>query len=129
MPSQQNERRGFKKRAQQQEAILESLRKGASRTEAVASAGASRGAFYKWMKERDFADAVDDAHADFIETLESAAYQCAMQAVKDPRYVTMLIFVLKSKAKWNDRAGSQELRVLPGDKPQLRNDIRGELAF
>ena len=85
----------------QQQAVLASLSRGASRTTACHAADLPRRTFYNWIKADPlFAEAVDDAEAESVGAAEDLAYACAMKAREDPRYQRSLFFWLKHRAGW-----------------------------
>ena len=85
----------------QQQAVLASLSRGASRTTACHAAHLPRRTFYNWIKADPlFSDAVDDAEAESVGIAEDLAYECTMNAREDPRYQRSLFFWLKHRAGW-----------------------------
>ncbi|HET6567075.1 MAG TPA: hypothetical protein VFG50_03860 [Rhodothermales bacterium] len=107
-----------------QEAILNSLAQGATRTDAAHTAGIHRRTIYNWIEQDSaFKQAVEDAEEECIDIARGLAFDCAMQAQEDPRYLRALFFYLKCKAGWSDRPKRQSAAV----SPDLVKEIAAEV--
>ncbi|HET6567489.1 MAG TPA: helix-turn-helix domain-containing protein, partial [Rhodothermales bacterium] len=107
-----------------QEAILNSLAQGATRTDAAHAAGIHRRTLYNWIEQDPaFKQAVEDAEEECIDIARGLAFDCAMQAQEDPRYLRALFFYLKCKAGWSDRPQRQSAAV----SPDLIKEIAAEV--
>lgn len=84
--------------------IIESIRNGASNTDAYNAASVPKRTFYNWMKDKEFAEKVNTARASGenirVVNVEDALYKLAMKG-----NVTAQIFWLKNRisARWADK--------------------------
>lgn len=82
------------------EAILESLRGGATKTDACKAAGVGRTTFYDWLKaDETLGPRVEEAQAEAIEIVEGSLFKAATTPNKAGTYNTVAqIFFLCNKA-------------------------------
>jgi hypothetical protein len=88
------------------EKFLDLLRAGASVGDAARGVGICRATAYNRRKlDPTFAAAWDEAVEEGTDRAETVLAQCALNARKDPKYQTSLIFLLKNRRpkQWRDR--------------------------
>ena len=97
-------------------AILESLKDGATITDACKAAGVSRVALYVWRKEDEaFDHHIQEALESRVQRVEDALYKSAING-----NTTAQIFYLKNKADW------KEVQHLSGKFEQNCNNPKDE---
>jgi AcrR family transcriptional regulator len=102
------------------EKFMDLLRAGASVGDAARGVGVSRTTVYARRKgDEDFAAAWDEAVEEGTDRAETVLAQCALNAKKDPKYQTSLIFLLKNRRpqKWRDAYDhrySGRVELVPG---------------
>lgn len=80
------------------EALLTSIRNGASVVSACEAAAISRGSFYAWCKEDlKLKDQVEESKSSRVTFVEDALYKQALKG-----NIAAIIFFLKNKAGWKD---------------------------
>jgi hypothetical protein len=88
------------------EKFLELIRAGASVGDAARGVGVCRQTAYnRRAVDAAFASAWDEAVEEGTDRAETVLAQCALNAKKDPKYQTSLIFLLKNRRpkQWRDR--------------------------